>query len=227
MYIYEKKFHKKNGIRYKVFYYYFEFKYIIIIIIISIRPPSKNRAKVQLKPGFHLTDWMRLSQVSQDLSGRGNNPIRKISMKELSEHKTKYDCWIAYNNRVYNVSPYLPYHPGGEEIILQWAGKDCTKVFNKFHAWVNCDSMLNKCYLGPLGTEQESLKEDDEEEEEDDNNNDRDIDDNNKNDNEVKKVTSIFSSAAFLRAKEILNEAKDDDDVEIPKNVSENSSSKE
>ena len=172
------------------------------------RPPSNNRVKVQLKPGFHLTDWVRLSQASNDLSGRGDKPIRKISMKELSEHKTKYDCWIAYNGRVYNVSPYLPYHPGGEDVILQWGGKDCTKVFNKFHAWVNCDSMLSKCYLGPLGTEQQSLAEEDEED--DDKNTDIDID------NKV-KTTSTFSSLTILKAKAALDAKLDDDEIDFKK----------
>ena len=146
-------------------------------------------------------------------------------MKELSEHKTKYDCWIAYNNRVYNVSPYLPYHPGGEDIILQCAGKDCTKVFNKFHAWVNCDSMLSKCYLGPLGTEQESLKEDDDEDD-DEKDDEKDINNtttNINNNNEVQKLTTVFTSASFLKAKEKLNAVYDDDDDEIPKKVSDNS----
>jgi len=175
------------------------------------RAPSKTRVKVQLKPGFHLTDWVRLSQASQDLSGRGDKPPRKISMKELSEHKTKYDCWIAYNGKVYNVSPYLPYHPGGDDIILQWGGKDCTKVFNKFHAWVNCDSMLSKCYLGTLGVEQQSVAEDDEEEEAEDEKVDEK---DSKNSNEkVNKVASIFSSLSMSRAKEALNNIHDDDIV--------------
>ena len=35
----------------------------------DIVPPSSKREKVSLKPGFHLVDWMRLTQVS-DVSGR-------------------------------------------------------------------------------------------------------------------------------------------------------------
>lgn len=30
------------------------------------------------------------------------------------------------------------------------AGKDCTALFNKYHAWVNIDSMLSKCFVGKL-----------------------------------------------------------------------------
>lgn len=46
----------------------------------DIRPPSdkkgKAREKVALKPGFHLTDWVRLTQHANDLSGRGGMKTR-------------------------------------------------------------------------------------------------------------------------------------------------------
>ncbi len=49
---------------------------------------------------------------------------------------------------VYNVSQYMHYHPGGVSRIMEGAGKDCTKLFNKYHKWVNADSMLAGCLLG-------------------------------------------------------------------------------
>jgi hypothetical protein len=40
----------------------------------DILPPTdskgKSRNKVALKPGFHLMDWMRLTQQATDISGR-------------------------------------------------------------------------------------------------------------------------------------------------------------
>ena len=40
------------------------------------------------------------------------------------------------------------------------AGKDCTALFDKFHAWVNIDSMLSKCYVGTLIPDDSKVKED-------------------------------------------------------------------
>ncbi len=34
---------------------------------------------------------------------------------------------------VYDVSKFAAMHPGGEGIVLQFAGKDCTKAFYQFH----------------------------------------------------------------------------------------------
>lgn len=122
-----------------------------------------RREKVMLKPGFHLVDWMKLTQVSKDM--RGDGPLRKISVAELAEHKSQFDCWTAYKGRVYNITQYIAYHPGGAKQLMVGAGKDCTVQFNKFHAWVNMDSMMSKCLIGVLLSEEETIKEEVEEEE--------------------------------------------------------------
>jgi cytochrome b involved in lipid metabolism len=113
----------------------------------DIRPPTdkktgKARAKVSLRPGFHLMDWMRLPL-------RPARP-RAISSAELASHCTKYDCWTALHGKVYNITQYMDYHPGGGSILMKGAGKDCTALFNKYHAWVNIDGLLTKCLVGVL-----------------------------------------------------------------------------
>ncbi len=133
------------------------------------RPPVMNgkvREKVALKPGFHLADWVRLTQVSKDLSGLNGGPMRKISLRELSEHNTQFDSWVAYKGKVYNISHYLAYHPGGADILKKSAGKDCTALFDKYHRWVNCDQILGKCQVGFLQSDMSSFE--DEEEADDD-----------------------------------------------------------
>mmetsp|Transcript_6905 Transcript_6905/g.7224 ORF Transcript_6905/g.7224 Transcript_6905/m.7224 type:complete len:168 (+) Transcript_6905:36-539(+) len=138
----------------------------------DILPPSdskgKAREKVALKPGFHLMDWMRLTQHATDLSGRKGGPLRNISREELAQHNTKFDCWTALNGKVYNITQYIDYHPGGVNKLMLGAGKDCTPLFNKYHAWVNYESMLSKCQVGVLSEGSDSILEDEEDEEEND-----------------------------------------------------------
>ena len=131
------------------------------------RAPTKGREKVAIKPGFHLVDWMRLMQASTNFDTRNGGPPRRVSRAELKEHKSEFDCWTAYQGKVYNITQYLHYHPGGGKYLMAGAGKDCTKEFDKFHKWVNIDNMLAKCYIGPLMDDAQSLAEEDEEEDED------------------------------------------------------------
>jgi cytochrome b involved in lipid metabolism len=51
---------------------------------------------------------------------------------------------------VYNVTHYLPFHPGGEKELLRGVGRDGTNLFMEYHAWVSVESMLDKCLVGIL-----------------------------------------------------------------------------
>lgn len=135
----------------------------------DIRAPRANREKVMLKPGFHLVDWMKLTQVSTDMRGPG--PLRKISLAELATHKSQFDAWTAYKGKVYNITQYIAYHPGGAKTLMSGAGMDCTAQFNKFHAWVNAESMLSKCLIGVLMSDEVAIPEAENEDDEDDKDN--------------------------------------------------------
>lgn len=74
----------------------------------------------------------------------------KITKSELRVHKKKSDCWTSINGKVFNLTPYIDFHPGGEKEIMKCAGTDGTFLFNKYHSWVNPDRLLEKCMIGFL-----------------------------------------------------------------------------
>ena len=41
--------------------------------------------------------------------------IRKISLEELSEHRTPEDAWMTYKGKVYDVSGWQD-HPGNDQL---------------------------------------------------------------------------------------------------------------
>lgn len=49
----------------------------------------------------------------------------------LKLHNKKDDAWSAFSGKVYNMSAYLPYHPGGEKELMRVAGRDGTKLFGE------------------------------------------------------------------------------------------------
>ncbi|XP_062427029.1 cytochrome b5 reductase 4 isoform X2 [Rhea pennata] len=51
---------------------------------------------------------------------------------------------------VYNVTPYMEYHPGGEDELMKAAGMDGTDLFDQVHRWVNYESMLKECLVGRM-----------------------------------------------------------------------------
>jgi len=74
--------------------------------------------------------------------------------------------------KVYNITPYLEYHPGGIGKLLVCKGRDATQLYGtcvracvrayrsrltvfrvlavKTHAWVNHEQLLDKCLVGML-----------------------------------------------------------------------------
>ncbi|XP_055597355.1 cytochrome b5 reductase 4 isoform X2 [Uranotaenia lowii] len=107
------------------------------------------RNKTALKPGHSLMDWIRLGNSGVDLTGVGGK-VRPVSHAELAQHNKPGDTWMAIRGKVYNVSGYLDFHPGGADELMRGAGKDATKLFDEVHAWVNYESLLAKCFVGPL-----------------------------------------------------------------------------
>ncbi|KAJ7531400.1 hypothetical protein O6H91_14G042400 [Diphasiastrum complanatum] len=57
---------------------------------------------------------------------------KKYSLKEVSKHDVPEDCWLVIDSKVYNVTSWIPSHPGGSLIHLK-AGQDSTYLFNSYH----------------------------------------------------------------------------------------------
>jgi cytochrome b involved in lipid metabolism len=49
--------------------------------------------------------------------------------KDVEAHSTKNDCWTIINNDVYDITSYVPMHPGGINQITRICGKDGTSLF--------------------------------------------------------------------------------------------------
>ncbi|XP_004307220.1 PREDICTED: cytochrome b5 domain-containing protein RLF [Fragaria vesca subsp. vesca] len=115
----------------------------------SAKPTA--RAKVPFEKGYSQMDWLKLTRTHPDLAGlQGQSNKRLITMNEVKQHQKGDSMWTVLKGRVYNLSPYMRFHPGGVDILKKAVGKDCTSLFNKYHAWVNADFLLEKCLVGTL-----------------------------------------------------------------------------
>ena len=101
-----------------------------------------SRKQERLKKGFGLSDWVRLTKSAKDLAQRGGGGLRRISREEVAQHDSIHDAWMILKGKVYNIGPYLHYHPGGITILKSVLGKDATELFDKYHPWVNIDGYV-------------------------------------------------------------------------------------
>lgn len=96
---------------------------------------GKNRKKVALAPGCSPLDWARLKK-STDLRG-GVTSLLRVTPSELKKHNTPEDAWSVFYGKVYNITPYLRFHPGGEDELMRCAGRDGTRLFGAFACFRN------------------------------------------------------------------------------------------
>lgn len=59
------------------------------------------------------------------------NSEQVYTIAQVAENSNKNSCWTIINGSVYDITSYVPNHPGGESEILQICGKDGTNLFNK------------------------------------------------------------------------------------------------
>ncbi|KAL2826562.1 cytochrome b5-like heme/steroid binding domain-containing protein [Aspergillus pseudoustus] len=54
---------------------------------------------------------------------------RTYSVEEVSKHTAPTDLLLIIDGKVYDVSDFKEEHPGGEDFLLDQAGKDVTELF--------------------------------------------------------------------------------------------------
>ena len=111
--------------------------------------PRKKKAS-KTGNGASLVSFQRYLKENKNLTPAFDPNTMQLTMEEVSKHNTRNDCWTVYRGEVYNIGPFLDYHPGGEEELMRGVGVDCTGMYNVAHSWVNAPAVMGKLKLGPL-----------------------------------------------------------------------------
>ncbi|MCR4333631.1 MAG: cytochrome b5 domain-containing protein [Patescibacteria group bacterium] len=59
--------------------------------------------------------------------------VAGITSAEVAAHGSRESCWSTINGNVYDLTSWIPQHPGGEQAILQLCGTDGSGKFNRQH----------------------------------------------------------------------------------------------
>ena len=74
-----------------------------------------------------------LTSQNQDSSTQNNSQetvvLENYSINQIESHNSSDDCWTVIDGFVYDITSYVPRHPGGDE-ILKACGEDSTTLFN-------------------------------------------------------------------------------------------------
>jgi len=59
--------------------------------------------------------------------------VEGITSTEVAAHNSRETCWSTINGNVYDLTSWIPEHPGGEQAILQLCGTDGSAKYNGKH----------------------------------------------------------------------------------------------
>jgi len=75
--------------------------------------------------------------------------LKEYTAAEVAVHNNGKDLWIIVKDKVYDVSAFLPEHPGGNA-LLKWAGKECTQAFYGDQHPDTTEGQLRRYLIGNL-----------------------------------------------------------------------------
>lgn len=80
------------------------------------------------------TSSSKTSKQEGGSSTTEQSQMKKVQLyldeQTVSKHNTKGDCWFIVHNKVYDVTEYIPFHPGGAREIVTSCGKEATMAFD-------------------------------------------------------------------------------------------------
>jgi len=76
-----------------------------------------------------------LNQPNTNIDNTNQVNTGGISLYELASHNSRNDCWIAYDGTVYDITSFLPKHPGSAGAIVPYCGtsSDFENAFSGQH----------------------------------------------------------------------------------------------
>ncbi|XP_048731592.1 uncharacterized protein LOC125648577 [Ostrea edulis] len=96
--------------------------------------------------------------VCRETRPNSQSDLREFSLADVSEHCDIRSCWIIISDKVYDVTNFIHEHPGGLDVIMEYAGSDATVVFmDKGHS-KDAYMLLSDYYLGNVIKEERIIK---------------------------------------------------------------------
>jgi len=86
--------------------------------------------------------------------------LKKYSLEEVNKHISSESCWVIIHDKVYDMSKFLDEHPGGEEVLLEVAGKVATEPFEDVGHSTDAREMMQEYLIGELTEEDKQFTKD-------------------------------------------------------------------
>ncbi|XP_076323493.1 cytochrome b5-like isoform X2 [Tachypleus tridentatus] len=73
-----------------------------------------------------------------------------LTLEEIAKHNDKNSTWVLIHYNIYDVTKFIEEHPGGEEILLEQAGKDASEAFEDVGHSTDARELMKQFKIGEL-----------------------------------------------------------------------------
>jgi cytochrome b involved in lipid metabolism len=109
------------------------------------KPVTNPQTTVTTKPVVTTTTQTTITTTNT------TSTEKTYTLADISVHNSKTSCWTTVGGKVYDITSYVPRHPGGERNILKVCGKDGTSLFEDQHGGDSKpEKMLASLFIGNL-----------------------------------------------------------------------------
>ena len=74
-----------------------------------------------------------IGNIPKQSSSQTQTSFEGITLSQISQHNSRASCWSVINGGVYDLTSWIPNHPGGEQVILSMCGVDGSAGYNGQH----------------------------------------------------------------------------------------------
>lgn len=92
-----------------------------------------------------------LSSIVASSSSSAGSSMVALNASLVAKHSVRADCWMTINNKVYNITNFFGQHPGGDQRLLEYCGKDATTAFEAQGHSAFAHQLLADFFVGNIG----------------------------------------------------------------------------
>lgn len=100
-------------------------------------------------PNSH-SHQLRLLECRSGEEEQFKGELQLISLDQVAAHDTFDDCWVVIYDYVYDCTEFLKKHPGGQDILVEYAGRDATLAFVGAGHSSSAQHLLSRYLIGEL-----------------------------------------------------------------------------
>ncbi|XP_012054183.1 PREDICTED: cytochrome b5 [Atta cephalotes] len=114
----------------------------------DVKPSKENFLQVERDSVTERNDT--IGERKCRLKEKSRDEFRIINLTEVAWHDTPDDCWLVIYDYVYDCTEFLNSHPGGQDILLEHAGRDATLAFISTGHSAIANATLERYKIGEL-----------------------------------------------------------------------------